>query len=160
MPVHKFITPKSKLSHASLEKTKVIPHGGVEFPPTRVGEKIFVYAQKEMKIGCNPTMIALGMGASIAQTPIFVSLPNELRHRRLGLINSIVAESCDNILVSIGLMPEPSAFGLRVRRSGFTGSASLDYSSNNVTVRGEGLSASSEPHIIVQKGTPLCILML
>lgn len=145
MPVHKFITPKRKLSQ-SVEKTKIIPHGGVEFPPTRVRERIIVYTQKEMKIGCDPIMITLGMGAVIAQTPICISLPNELRHRRLGLINSIVVESCDDILVSIGLMPGPP-FG-----TSLMGRRRRDAS--------KAADAADDPFITIQKGTPLCILMM
>lgn len=140
MPVHKFITPqrRSNLQLGSIEKTKVIPRSGLEHPPTRVGNKIIVYAQKDMKIGWDPKMLSLGIEASIAQTPIFVSLPQELRHRRLGLINSIIAESCDNIIVSIGVMSEPTpGMNVRMRRTGLT----------------------DEPHVTIQKGTPLCILM-
>lgn len=140
MPVHKFITPqrRNNLRLDLIEKTKVIPRTNLEHSPTRVGNKIIVYAQKDMKIGWDPKMITLGVEASIAQTPIFVSLPQELRHRRLGLINSIIAESCDDIIVSIGLMSEPgTSINARMRRSGLT----------------------DEPHVTIQKGTPLCILM-
>lgn len=143
MPVHKFITSQRRNNPRLdlIEKSKVIPHTNLEHPPTRVGNRIIVYAQKDIKIGWDPKMITLGVEASIAHSPIFVSLPQELRHRRLGLINSIIAESCDNIIVSIGLMSDPtstSSINARMRRSGLT----------------------DEPHVIIQKGTPLCILMI
>ena len=106
MPVHKFITPQ------------------------RSSNLRIVYAQKDMKIGWDPKMLSLGIEASIAQTPIFVSLPQELRHRRLGLINSIIAESCDDIIVSIGVISDASP------------------------------QSTHKSHVLIQKGTPLCILMM
>lgn len=141
MPVHKFITSQRRNNPRLdlIEKSKVIPRTNLEHPPMRVGNRIIVYAQKDMKIGWDPKMITLGVEASIAQTPIFVSLPQELRHRRLGLINSIIAESCDDIIVSIGLMSDPGVgINARMRRSGLT----------------------DEPHVTILKGTPLCILMI
>lgn len=72
--------------------------------PKRVDGRIVVYAQQDLRVGLDPKMIVLGLSAMIGRAPIWVSLPNELRHRKLGLINSVVMESCDNIVVSIGYM--------------------------------------------------------
>ncbi len=130
MPVHKFINPQRRSNLRLINKTRVIPHDNLEHPPKRVGDKIIVYAQKDIKMTCDPKLISLGIGASITQTPISVSLPQELRYRRLGLINSVIAESCDDIVVSVGFFPD-------------TGSRS-----------------TREPHVLIQKGTPLCILMM
>lgn len=130
MPVHKFINPQRSSNLRLIEKTKVILHDNLDYPPKRVGDKIIVYAQKDMKMICDPKLISLGIGASITQSPISVSLPQELRHHRLGLINSSIAESCDDIIVLVGLFPEA------------------------------GSRSTREPHVLIQKGTPLCILMM
>lgn len=127
--VHKFISPPQR-KMPRRETTKVFPHTTLEHPPMRVGNKIIVYAQKDMKMTWDPKMLALGIGASIAQTPIFVSLPQELRHRRLGLINSVIAESCDDIIVSVGVISDTNPQSAR------------------------------NSYVMIRKGTPLCILML
>ncbi len=142
MPVHKFITPQRRSNLRSIEKTKVFPHDNLEYPPMRVGKQIFVFAQKDMKIGWDPKIITLGIGASIAQTPIFVSLPQELRHRRLGLINSIIAESCNDIIVSLGYMPDPAIAKSLLGR------------------RRRDVNDIDEPFITIAKGSTLFILMM
>ncbi len=130
MPVHKFITKQQKSNILQLGLTKVIPHTTLEHPPIRDGNKIIVYAQKDMKMTCDPKMLALGIGANITQKSLTISLPQELRYRRLGLINSVIAESCDDIIVSVGVFPDTNT-----------------QSTRNLNV-------------LIQKGTPLCILML
>ena len=137
MPVHKFINLERRMS-IEKEKSKIKAHP-VEFMPKRVDGRIVVYAQKDLRIGLDPKMIALGLSATIGRAPFWVSLPNELRHRKLGLINSVVMESCDNIVVSIGYMG--------------------DYGNGNMMGRRRRTIDDVDPGVLIPKGSPLCILM-
>ena len=55
--------------------------------PKRVDENIIVLAQEDLRSGWDPKMIELGLSAEIRKAPFYISLSNELRHQRYGLIN-------------------------------------------------------------------------
>lgn len=103
MPIHKFVKEplRGKVVEDRLNRSTVKAHP-VEFMPKRVDGKIIVFAQEDIRIGWDPKMIELGLHVEIRKAPFFVSLPNELRHQKFGLINSIITESYDNVIVSIG----------------------------------------------------------
>lgn len=99
MPVHKFITKYQKR-----EESPVVykPHSDLQYPPISRNGRWKVFAQTSFTIQPRSSFTAiLKIGVLIGRGMVFISLKQELKIKRCSLQDGVVAETVDDIIVTI-----------------------------------------------------------
>lgn len=97
--IHKFITKRPPTRNEP-PAVRFIAHDNLTHPPTLLNNRWEVFAQNNLSIKHSITLM-LGMKAIIHGGTGFVSLRQSLKERRLSLQDGLIAESADDIVVTI-----------------------------------------------------------
>lgn len=99
MPMHKFIT-----KYQRREESPVVyrPHSDLQYPPIARNGRWEIYAQASFTVQPRSSFTAiLKFGVIIRRGMVFISLKQELKIKKCSLQDGVVAESVDDIIVTI-----------------------------------------------------------
>jgi hypothetical protein len=99
MPIHKFI---HKYERPPSAPVKWIPHENLAYPAKPLPGKWEIFTQNELSIlPRSVTTLTLGIGVQLMRGVCSVSLRQLLKEKRCSLQDGFVAESVDDIIVTI-----------------------------------------------------------
>ena len=99
MPIHKFIHKSKRSPPASV---KWLPHENLAHPAEPLYGKWNIFAQQSLTIQPKAALtIALGIGVRLFQGVCSVSLRQSLKEKRCSLQDGTIAESVNDIIVTI-----------------------------------------------------------